>query len=533
MTKPARALLAAAALLAGQPAFGQATQGATDVAPVTVTAKRPPYRWVPAPNPVPAELFADSELCWQRAQDPYLEAQPHGGRIYLPTRLPRNPDWNAPPRSPPGSTLPAVRTIKDYIRGEPGQPGRKLALAGKFLECLGVYQNAPSLADQMDTMALELTLRVRAAASSGTITVGGAGGMGVLADGFGSSVNGRAEIRVRDKTMPLAFALFDEGRYEEALKQFKAADRKIGNREARLMIGKIYLYGLGEKSDPVEAVKWLKWTADVAFNPASDMPVFDPLEPERNTPVGEAAMILADLYGGGRGPVAKDPALARRYLARAYEVGHIPAAMTLGDIHYYGVDTPVDRKTALDWYMKAAQFAHAPAAVAVAQMYDAGEVDGGPDHTKALAWYAQAANINHPQALYALALAFDRGQGVPANPQSALAFYKLAATQGEPAAQTAIGTYFYTGEGGLPHDAALARKWFELAATAGDPDGMFNLAAMMAKGEGGALDRVKAWGWLKIAERAGHANAGAAASALEAQLSPQEQAGVAELKRTG
>ena len=62
---------------------------------------------------------------------------------------------------------------------------------------------------------------------------------------------------------------------------------------------------------------------------------------------------------------------------------------------------------------------------------------------------------------------------------------------------------------------------------------MFKLAAMQARGEGGSLDRVKAWGWLKIAEKLGNANAGAAVAALEAQLTPQEQAGVAELKRAG
>jgi TPR repeat protein len=62
---------------------------------------------------------------------------------------------------------------------------------------------------------------------------------------------------------------------------------------------------------------------------------------------------------------------------------------------------------------------------------------------------------------------------------------------------------------------------------------MFNLAAMQAKGEGGDLDRVKAWGWLKIADKLGHANAGAAAVSLEGQFTPQEQAGVAELKRAG
>jgi len=523
-----------AAVLAAEPAFGQAAREATaDVAPVTVTGKKPPYRWVPAKNPIPAELGAYTELCWQAAQDPYLEALgalPGGGpTVYQPTRFPRNPDWSAPPISPPGSPFPKALSIKDYIRGKPGDPDRKLSIRGKFSDCLGLTQGAPSMADQMDRMASEVTARARSGAGGG-----GAISMDVYrADGFVYHASSRAEIRGRDRTLSLAFALFDHGRYEEALKQFKVADRTHGGLEARLMIGKIYLFGLREKSDPVEGLKQLKWVADISFNASSQMPAFDPLEPERNTPIGEAAMILADLYGRGYGSIPRDPVLARKYLDKAYEVGHIAAAMTLGDIYYYGVDVAPDRQKAFDYYMKAAKFGHAPAAVAVAQMYEAGEVDEGRDHAKALAWYAQAARIDHPQALNALAVAFDRGDGVPANPQTALVLYKLAATQGDPAAQTAIGTYFYRGEGGLPHDLALARKWFDLAARAGDADGMFNLAAMQAAGEGGALDRVAAWGWLKIADKLGHANAGAAALALEGRFTPQEQAGVAELKRAG
>jgi TPR repeat protein len=543
MPKTVLILLAAtAAVLAAGPSVGQTSgDAATDIAPVTVTARKPPLRWEPAKNPIPPELGAGTEVCWQAAQDPsfenlleiVVELQVTPPTVYQQTRFPRNPDWAAPPVTPPGSPFPQALSINDYVLGKSGDPNRRLARAGKFLDCLGVTDRAPSMGRQMSTMATDVTSKVRQAASGGGLGADTLSTVGSRADGAGYNANPRAQINVRDRTLPQGFALFDHGRYEEALGQFKAADRKLGSLEAQLMIGKIYLYGLRDKSDPVEGVKWLRKAADAAFRFATDVAIFDPLEPERNTPMGEAAMILADVYGKGMGPVAKDPALARKYLERAYLVGHVGAAMTLGDIYYYGVDTAPDPKRAFDYYMKAAKFAYAPAAVAVAQMYEAGEIGGRADHAKALAWYAQAARTNHPQALYAMAVAFDRGEGVAPNPQTALAFYKLAATQGEPAARTAIGTYFYTGESGLPHDPVLARMWFELAATAGDPDGMFNLAAMQAKGEGGEVDRVKAWGWLKIAEKQGHANAGSAARALEGQFTPQDRAGVAELKRVG
>jgi len=360
-------------------------------------------------------------------------------------------------------------------------------------------------------------------------------------NGEGMSVDrsalSRIEIKMRDETLPMAFALMDHGRWEEALTEFKAAYRKLpdfhGGDEAALQIGKIYLFGLGDKADPAEGAAWLKRVAEARFNANRQMPRFYPAEPERNTAMGEAAMILADVYRAGRGAVAKDPARSRRYLERAYYLGHIPAAMALGEIYYNGVDTPRDLNKAFTWYMKAAVFQHAPADVAVARMYATGEADGGANAVKALAWYAQAAKLNHPEALHALAVAFDRGEGVVPDPAVALNLYKRAAVAGDPAAQAAIGTYFYEGGAGVPRDLAVARRWFERAAIGGDADGMFNLAAMQARGEGGDLDRVAAWGWLKIAEKLGHANAGAAAVALEGQFTPQEQAGVAELKRTG
>jgi TPR repeat protein len=56
------------------------------------------------------------------------------------------------------------------------------------------------------------------------------------------------------------------------------------------------------------------------------------------------------------------------------------------------------------------------------------------------------------------------GEGVEPDPERALGLYKLAALGGEPAALTALGTYFYRGEGGLPQDPAIARRWFEQAA---------------------------------------------------------------------
>jgi TPR repeat protein len=546
------AALAASSAALGQatPASGQAPAAAAgNVAPVTVTGRKPTDPWRPKESPVPVELrIRGTEVCNILLQDPatrQLFEDNVPSKIYEATRYPRNPDWSAPPVTPPGSPFPTALSMRDYLRGNGPQAIAGTAADGGAMDVSEGFVDPARPGGSVEKAYVACIGQGRAGANFSLpgINLTPSGGPPPRAftggpPGFDVQEGvARGWIKWRDTTLPLALALFEHGRYPEALDQFKVAYRKLadgdGGDEAALQIGKIYLFGLGDRSDPKEAVMWLKRAANGRYDSRRMTPRFDPREPELTTAMGEAAMILADLYNTGRGPVARDPQEARKYLDRALYVGHIPAAMALGEIYYNGIDTPRNVKKAADAYRKAASFAYAPAAVALAQMYAAGEIDGKADPAVALAWYAVAAQQDHPEGLRAVAIAYDRGEGVAADPARALSFYKLAASQGDPASQAAIGTYFYTGEGGLPKDMALARKWFELAATGGDPDGAFNLAAMPARGQGGDLDRVKAWGWLKIAEKLGHANAGAAVLALEGQFTPQDRAGVDELKRAG
>jgi TPR repeat protein len=512
-------LLAGGLAAAGGAAIAETAGSPTDVAPVTVQAPRRP----------PVEMLPDYDTCLQAAADPYTAALIGAGampRLYVKTRPPRNPDWNAPPRTSPGSPLPEVLSLKDYQRA-----AQRLRHADDAAEAYRDAVDLGSLFQGVDTGRLRAIARcLDDSLDMDTFMDAFAEDMSVTNPDM-MGVRGRVEILLRDKTLPLAFALFEDGRYEEALEQFKAHDRKIYNPEAMLAIGKIYLYALKDKSDPVEAVKWLKMAAGSKFDPWSQTPMFDPREPDRNTALGEAAMILADLYATGHGPIPKDPAQSRKFLDRAWDVGHIPAATRLGDIYYRGIDTPKDLKKAFRYYRDAAKFAHVPAMNALARMYETGEAEGGADPVKAAAWRNEAARFDDPEGLYALAVAYDRGEGVAADPDRALALYKLAAVNGAPKAQTALGGFFQKGERGLDRDLKIARGWYEHAAIAGDAEGMVRLAEMMARGDGGDTDRVKAWGWLKRAQDLGHPQAAAVAAALEARFTAADRAGVEALEQ--
>lgn len=475
-----------------------------------------------------------SSTCEVLARDPFLRASGMASRAYLPTRPVRSPDYSAPPAVPVGSPLPELSKSRFGVRDVTGADVAS-SFGPSTLDDTAADSGAAASLDQ-NSLA-EAIAGCRAGYVRGIGDTGG-GGNGFISANSGSSENGiaglsrearvnaanaryleaRSFIASRDQTLPMGFALFDQGRYGEALTWFRKASNKLqmreGGDEAALFVGKITLQGLGAQSDPAEGVKWLKKAATTPFNPQNETPMFDPRQPDRNTAVGEAAVILANIYGNGFGAVAKSPAESRNWYERAFKVGHVPGAKKLGDIYSQGIDTPRDVARAVSWYKQAAKLNHPGAQVALADILWSGEEGVAQDRKAALGWYQAAARNGNAAALYALARAYDLGEGVKPDPELAMGFYKTAALGGNAAAKVAMGTYFYEGKQ-VPRDLALARKWFEAGAAGDDPDGLFNLAAMTLKGEGGDKDSARALALLRRAALKGHQSAPSAIAALE------------------
>ncbi|HEX8300982.1 SEL1-like repeat protein [Sphingomonas sp.] len=528
----------------GGTAFAAASQAQAQTAPpqdqVTVTGNRMPSAEAPR-----------SATCEALVRDPYFrgllevsgQAGVLGPPIYLPTRMPRNPDYSAPPRSPIGSPLPSLPKARFGVRdavtsGESGVVSNVYAAdltsangSGISLEpgsvesgvaaCRAVYERGGGPAGEAG----------RPTAASSRLEQGP---LSLTESASSRFANGLATRAAHDKSLPTAFALFDQGRYGESLEWFRKASDKLpagyGGAEADLFIGKLYLQGLGDKSDIAQGIKWLKKTATASFNPISETPVFDPQRPEMNTAPGEAAIILANLYRYGSRDVPKNLAESRKWYERARDVGHIPAAKVLGDLYYDGSGGPRDVKKAVSYYREAAKYGLPSAQVALADILHNGEDTVAQDRKQSLAWYQAAAKSNHPGALYALARAYDLGEGAKPDPQLAIGFYKSAALGGNAAAMAAMGTYFYEGKL-VARNYATARRWFEAAAGQSDPDGMFNLAAMLSKGEGGPKDLPKAWAWMKRAGATGHQNAPRGLATLESRMTPDErQAAAASIR---
>lgn len=540
--------LSAVLLAAAAVPVAQAQTDPDNKTPVTVTGQRMPTAEAPR-----------SATCEALARDPFFRAQVAAGggeplmgpRFYMPTRMPRNPDYSAPPKVAAGSALPVLPKGRFGVRETELNGGPDSTDAGEFGETASSAGDAASLSEQDSIGSAVASCRNSYSRGLDRSNIGSAGFPGAdssraergamsldpqVRQGQANArfVQARAFAASRDTTLPMGLALFDQGRYAESLDYFRKASSKLpmrdGGDEATLFVGKLYLQGLGAQSNPAEGVRWLKKVAGAPFDPTSEMPIFDPRQPEKNTAIGEAAVILANLYRRGFGSVPKDMDEARKYYARAGAVGHVPALKVLGDLYYEGVGGARDVKKAAGYYRQAAKLGYPAAEFALAEILSGGDEGVAQDRKEALGWYVAAARYDHPGALYALGRAYDLGEGVPANPQLAIGYYKAAALNGSPAAMTAMGTYFYEGKL-VVKDLAIARNWFEAAAKRGDADGMVDLAAMLVKGDGGAKDVPRAWVLLRHAAALGHPSAPAAVKALEGRMSAAEKAAAEALAR--
>ena len=77
------------------------------------------------------------------------------------------------------------------------------------------------------------------------------------------------------------------------------------------------------------------------------------------------------------------------------------------------------------------------------------------------------------------------------DPVAALEWFRKAAKQNHPGAQTAMGYLYETGTG-VQRNLPTALWWYRKAAARGDPDGLFNLGLAYKEGIGMAPNRAKA-----------------------------------------
>ena len=120
--------------------------------------------------------------------------------------------------------------------------------------------------------------------------------------------------------------------------------------------------------------------------------------------------------------------------------------------------------------------------------------DGGngvvADIQTALSWYRRAAEQSHAEAMYYIALTFDYADRVDEDNLEAADWYRRAGELDHAESQAALGLMYEIGEG-VETDLKAARNWYERAANNGNADGMGYLGDLYMRGAGVDEDRAR------------------------------------------
>jgi TPR repeat protein len=120
------------------------------------------------------------------------------------------------------------------------------------------------------------------------------------------------------------------------------------------------------------------------------------------------------------------------------------------------------------------------------------------DGNQAVKWFRKAADQGDPAGQYYLGELYVTGRGVPVDYAEALKWLRKAAEQGEPHAQYNLAA-IYTQGLGVSKDESEAAKWMHKAADQGLPDGQFGLGSMYAHGRGVPQSETEAAAWYRKA----------------------------------
>jgi TPR repeat protein len=228
-------------------------------------------------------------------------------------------------------------------------------------------------------------------------------------------------------------------------------------------------------------------------------------DPERARALYEQALAAGDARGAGyglgalyrAGPLA-DPARAIGYFEQSAGAGNSGAKLILGDMYRAGEGVAADPMRAKGYYEEALAAGHEDAAYGLGLLYRAEPLR---DPTAAIGYLSRAAAAGKPNALIVLGDIFRRGDGVDADPATAMAYYQQALEAGaERAAAYGIGTLYRD----APYDdPAQAISWFERSANAGNAGALVTLGDIYRSGEGVEPDAEKAKEFYEAALAAG------------------------------
>jgi TPR repeat protein len=312
----------------------------------------------------------------------------------------------------------------------------------------------------------------------------------------------------------------------EAVKWYRRAAEQ-NHARAQFNLGRrIYYEVKGGATNDVEAVKW--WRKAAAQNDA----------PAQNG--------LGLCYDDGVG-VPKDKEQAVQWFRKAAEQGLSPAQYNLGAHYSQGEGLAKDMAEAVRWWRKAAHQNNADAQYNLGVCYNDG-LGVEKDEVQAYKWWLLAGAQGNEVAKKNITLLerqltraqLAEGQkragdfkppAVPSlDPQQGeadgnlLAELRARAGAGEAPAQNELGEALYAGKQGATRNPVEAVKWFRQAANQNHPAAQSNLGVCYERGDGVAKYEVEAYKWYLLAAAQGDNKAKRNTTMLELLLLPEQMA---------
>ncbi|GLI77821.1 hypothetical protein PoHVEF18_006115 [Penicillium ochrochloron] len=208
----------------------------------------------------------------------------------------------------------------------------------------------------------------------------------------------------------------------KAVQWYKRA-ASMGDTPAMYKMGMINLKGLlGQARSPREGVSWLKRAAERA-------------DEENPHALHELALMYQN--ASGNDIIVRDEAYASQLFHQAADLGYKFSQFRLGTAYEYGLlGCPVDNRTSIIWYTRAAAQGEHQSELALSGWYLTGS-EGilQQNDTEAYLWARKAATAGLAKAEYAMGYFTEVGIGVTANLEDAKRWYWRAAAQGFPKAR--------------------------------------------------------------------------------------------------
>jgi TPR repeat protein len=158
---------------------------------------------------------------------------------------------------------------------------------------------------------------------------------------------------------------------------------------------------------------------------------------------------------------------ARQAFERLATLGVPAASYNLAVMHVRKEVPDASMAAAARLMTAAAEAGFVTAMVGLAELHEAGALDGRRDLAAAHRWQLRAAEAGSVQAQVEAATGFYLGRGAPKDYEAAARWYRQAARQGDPGAQYLIASMYEHGLG-VPRDLRLALQWYEECARSGD-----------------------------------------------------------------